>query len=510
MQVEVTSMNKFDSYVKGIRGELEQEKEKLNDRLSKLSQMVELEKEPTAQNVLKAREGLLLLDPTLDNAIRIIDFFSAHNALDVDQVQMALNTITQGDYFEKRVLLESKGKDQVHQVEEDIQKIGAVLRREKYDFDYFLTLLDKSGLKEQEQLDVLTKEAWDSCSKTSQKKKRNTPSPKENVAPITVIEPKEEANIPPITVVEPPKEKEEPIIVVKEEDTVSPTVVEPPQAEPSDIKTTLRERYESLSKEMATYLNQYAYLYQGKSDREIELAKNLAACEKEMKMMNGTEEIDTTSFSYVEERLTVQLLELSMYKEELHEIFNDEGKNTESLEAANFYLDLIEDLLKSVKESASEYSLEKQETTHPSASKIFFFLDKGNPCFDLAHFNASEKKRMQMLIDRLERGIEDPEMSSRHIKVIKDQKTDYDMYVVKSSNTACCYTRAGNDSLVILTFAPMGEIFDQAKYVSRRYEQEINEFITKVKEKDAKTLGQASLIREEMDQALLPKGGIQL
>ncbi len=505
MQVEVTSINKFDSYVQGVGKKLEQEKAQLNDRLRKLSQMTVLEDAPTAQNVLKAREGLLLLDPNLDNSIRVIDFFLAHDAMDAEQVQMALDSITKNDYFKKRVVLESKGEDQVHRVEAELEKVGAVLRREQYDFDYFLTLLDQSGLEEEDQLAVLTKEAWDSCVKANHKKKTSPESSKtKTVEPV-------------VQAVEPKKVEVEPITVMESQEVPAPVIVEVPHEEvvpteepKQDLFAPLRERYTALSKEINDYLSQYSYLYQGKSEKEIELAKNLAACEKEMKMTDDTGEIDTSSFSYVEERLMVQLLELSMYKEELQTVFANETQNQDVYEEASLYLDETEGLLHEVKDSVDEYNASKQEEAHPTASKIFFLLDKNSPCFDLTHFNASEKKRIQLLMDRLERGIEDPEMSNRHTKVQKKLKTDYDMYVVRSSNMACCYTKAGNDSLVILTFAPAGEIFDQAIYISKRYDREINSLVTKIKEKDATTLSQAPIIREEMDKALLPKGGIEL
>ena len=389
-------------------------------------------------NLLENQKTLLLLFPQLTSNLQIINFFWENNALELEQVTIALNNILTDERVKDCFSNKEKYQLQAKKLESEIKELDEKSLSAKASF------ILKANITDEEKISILKELAYESCKNATTK---------------------EEAKLQTQD-----KESKEIETLFSEEATVN--------VNEEELKK-LKEEYLKIKDSIESIISKYYYLINGKDEKYInynrEMAKAIKAQESQDNLNLSTLGID--EFQYKDISMTVLLLDMLETKQELELQLNN--TNT-TLEDINDYFNILkEDYNKAIALDSilTEEKMEEEKTTN----EIYFLLDESNsPLFDMDKYSKDDKKRCQTLKEKFEKGVQDYEKGKKHTKFKSNYKKN-NIYINRSSNMCVSYIRTKDNKVLILTFADFKEVFDNTEPIALNFDYLIDEALANIK-----------------------------
>ena len=413
-------------------------------------------------NLLENQKSLLLLFPQLTSNVQIINFFWENNALELEQVTIALNNLLTDERVKECLNNKEKYQLQAKKLESEIKELDEKSLTAKASF------ILKASITDEEKISILKELAYESC--------KNATIKEENI-----IKEKE-------------KESKEIETLFPEEVTVN--------VNKEGLK--LKEEYLEIKDSIKSIISKYYYLINGKDEKYInynrEMAKAIKAQESQDNLNLSTLGID--EFQYKDISMTVLLLDMLETKQELELQLNN--PNT-TLEDINEYFNILkEDYNKAIALDSilTEEKTEEEKTTN----EIYFLLDESNsPLFDMNKFSKDDKKRSLSLVEKFGKSIHDYEKGRHHTK-LQSRRNLFNIYVNKSSNMCVSYIRAKDNKVLILTFAHLNDIYDDSNSIAQNYTSLIKNTLKNIENKNALFLEQQQEFTEQFKTIVAVKG----
>ena len=414
-------------------------------------------------NLLENQKSLLLLFPQLTSNVQIINFFWENNALELEQVTIALNNILTDERVKDCLNNKEKYELQVKKLESEIKELDEKSLTAKASF------ILKASISDEEKISILKELAYESC--------KNATTKEENI-----IKEKE-------------KESKEIETLFPEEVTVNVN---------KEGLNKLKEEYLILKDSIESIISKYYYLINGKDEKYInynrEMAKAIKAQESQDNLNLSTLGID--EFQYKDISMTVLILDMLETKQELE--LQLDNPNTTLEDISDYFNILKEDYNKAIVLDSilTEEKIEEEKTTN----EIYFLLDESNsPFFDMDKFSKDDKKRCQALIEKFEKGVHDHEKGKKHTKFKSNYKKN-NIYINRSSNMCVSYIRTKDNKVLILTFADFKEVFDNTEPIALNFDYLIDEALANIKNNNVTFLETQKEFVEYFKEQIKTKG----
>ena len=414
-------------------------------------------------NLLENQKTLLLLFPQLTSNVQIINFFWENNALELEQVTIALNNILTDERVKDCLNNKEKYELQVKKLESEIKELDEKSLTDKASF------ILKASISDEEKISILKELAYESC--------KNATTKEENI-----IKEKE-------------KESKEIETLFPEEVTVNVN---------KEGLNKLKEEYLKLKDSIEIIISKYYYLINGKDEKYInynrEMAKAIKAQESQDNLNLSTLGID--EFQYKDISMTVLILDMLETKQELE--LQLDNPNTTLEDISDYFNILKEDYNKAIALDSilTEEKIEEEKTTN----EIYFLLDESNsPLFDMDKFSKDDKKRCQALIEKFEKGVHDHEKGKKHTKFKSNYKKN-NIYINRSSNMCVSYIRTKDNKVLILTFADFKEVFDNTEPIALNFDYLIDEALANIKNNNVTFLETQKEFVEYFKEQIKTKG----
>lgn len=414
-------------------------------------------------NLLENQKSLLLLFPQLTSNVQIINFFWENNALELEQVTIALNNILTDERVKDCLNNKEKYELQVKKLESEIKELDEKSLTAKASF------ILKASISDEEKISILKELAYESC--------KNATTKEENI-----IKEKE-------------KESKEIETLFPEEVTVNVN---------KEGLNKLKEEYLKLKDSIESIISKYYYLINGKDEKYInynrEMAKAIKAQESQDNLNLSTLGID--EFQYKDISMTVLILDMLETKQELE--LQLDNPNTTLEDISDYFNILKEDYNKAIALDSilTEEKIEEEKTTN----EIYFLLDESNsPFFDMDKFSKDDKKRCQALIEKFEKGVHDHEKGKKHTKFKSNYKKN-NIYINRSSNMCVSYIRTKDNKVLILTFADFKEVFDNTEPIALNFDYLIDEALANIKNNNVTFLETQKEFVEYFKEQIKTKG----
>ena len=414
-------------------------------------------------NLLENQKSLLLLFPQLTSNVQIINFFWENNALELEQVTIALNNILTDERVKDCLNNKEKYELQVKKLESEIKELDEKSLTAKASF------ILKASISDEEKISILKELAYESC--------KNATTKEENI-----IKEKE-------------KESKEIETLFPEEVTVNVN---------KEGLNKLKEEYLKLKDSIESIISKYYYLINGKDEKYInynrEMAKAIKAQESQDNLNLSTLGID--EFQYKDISMTVLILDMLETKQELE--LQLDNPNTTLEDISDYFNILKEDYNKAIVLDSilTEEKIEEEKTTN----EIYFLLDESNsPFFDMDKFSKDDKKRCQALIEKFEKGVHDHEKGKKHTKFKSNYKKN-NIYINRSSNMCVSYIRTKDNKVLILTFADFKEVFDNTEPIALNFDYLIDEALANIKNNNVTFLETQKEFVEYFKEQIKTKG----
>ena len=413
-------------------------------------------------NLLDNQELLLTTFPQLIDQFKILTFFRKNNALELEQVKIAINNILEDEQVKNTIINQSNYQNLVKRIQEQIEELNNASISSKASF------ILKINIDDEEKVNILTQLAYESCQNASLKQQK----PKEKT--------KEELK----------EEKIEPETLFEERD----------EAKIENINN----KYFAIKPQIENLLNQYYYLINGKSIGTLEYTKQLVDIAKVQKEKDSLDlkSLNLDEFSYKEVSMTMLILDIIEAKQELEKNLQNPASKQDDIE---YYFNALKETYSKaliLGEAITKDNLEKTKKT----DDIYFLLDENNtPFFQLEKFNKEERKRCLSLMEKFKKHIYDYEKGKTHTK-LKSKKKINDIYINKSSTMCVSYIRAKDNQVLILTFAHLNEIYDDSTRIDQNYAYLIKETLDNINTKNSSFIEQQYQFSEQFKDQIFSKG----
>ena len=415
-------------------------------------------------NILENQKVLLLLFPQLTSSLQIIKFFWENNAIEIEQVTIALNNLLTDETVKDCLANKEKYQLQVKKLELEIKELDEKSLTAKASF------ILKANITDEEKISILKELAYESCKNaTIKEKQKNIDEQKKELKEIETLFPEE-------------------------------TTVKVNQEELNKLK----EEYLKIKDSIENIISKYYYLINGKDEKYInynrEMARTIKAQESQNNLNLSTLGID--EFQYKDISMTVLILDMLETKQELELQLNNPNI---TLEDISDYLNMLkEDYDKALSLDAilTKENPDEEKTTN----EIYFLLDESNsPLFDIDKFSKEEKKRSLSLVEKFEKGVHDHEKGKKHTK-LQSRRNLFDIYVNKSSNMCVSYIRAKDNKVLILTFAHLNDIYDDSNSIAQNYSSLIENTLKNIENNNNLFLEQQQEFTEQFKVMVAVKG----
>lgn len=452
---------------------LEEQLQKLKRELNKYNKMIKsanilsMSKTNTRtyiENLLNNQNTFLLLFPHLTSNFQILKFFYDNNALEIEQVQIAINNILMDEKVKDCLSNIETYRLQVKSLESQIKELDEKSLTAKASF------ILKANIPDEEKISILKELAYDSCKSVTEKEK--TLNSHEASTSHKEIE-----------------------SLFKEEET--PNIN---QEEFNKIK----DEYYKIKNNIESIINKYYYLINGKDEKYINYNKEMARAIKEQESKDNLDlsTLGIDKFQYKDISMTVLILDMIEVKAELETQLNNPNTNLEDI---NDYFNMLKEDYNnaiSIDKILTEDMKEEEKTTN----EIYFLLDENNNSFfQINKFNKEEKKHCLSLIEKFKKGLHDYEKGKKHTKLLSSNKL-YNIYINKSSNMCVSYIRTKDNKVLVLTFAPHSDIYDDSNTIAQTYSYVIDENLTDINTKNPNYLKQQKEFTEQFKSMLDIKG----
>lgn len=428
------ALKKFYNYVTEYQKNLKNQQIKVEEQLYIRRVINDIKTKKDYDLILKNQDALIKFDNSLESKFKIIGFLVKNNATNAEQFKIVMDDILNSiimsafDNHTSMLLISQK------QINSNLEQCNLIINDAGYDYDYYVKLLDVSGLSEKEKLDILSEHAFRTISIESQ---------------IT-------------SNVESQLSNDQAVDNIEKSDNVSSDKVE--------------DRFEQVMTVVNDMITKYYYLIEKQNSNQLNYKKQYINA-----MRDQSGQVDFSVLESIEERLTLIMLEMienkQLIEKEIQEIVNHEITK-EDEDVINLFIDALEHNLQLFQETAKQFELDNCEENNVEPSKILFLLDEqGNPYIEAKEGNLESGKRIKSLIEKLEKGSHDYERGIKHSKILTDNKND-NIYVNRSSNMACSYMRLTKDIVLVLAINDFKVIYDLSKALCSKNRKVINSYFS--------------------------------
>ena len=368
---------------------------------------------------VQKKEEILKVDSSLERYTKIIDYFVKNNVTNVPQIEEAMNAILDSESMTKK----KKGtelKEQKKNLEEERDKCKRILNGEMVEYDFYLSMLEKSFLTNREVLDLLISKCYESTK------------------------------------------------LIRERDLVTPDIVDIREEYNVD---DLIQKYNELKIKTEEFISENYHLVENDTARQCTYAKEVADTIRDAKELDN--------FSALDKKIIIEIFYLIKLKKEIEVIINSDHVDGDSL-----YLELmfLSDALEKCNETSAEYKLELREDIMPSTSNISI-LDVYGLTFDVDKFNDKEKVRLENLLKSLDAGNHDYIVKNGdHSKMIQDVIRE-SVYINRDYKTAISYIRVTPDKALVL-HSSNGDIFKETNSILKKNRLSIEKQLELIKDND--------------------------
>lgn len=423
---------KFNTFIDNYLNTL---KEKLNNIITSLSYEKIIEKISTSRNlddILAAKDILIELDSSMAEKYHILEYFIKNNATDIEQVSITINSMLNSNAIKNYSHNIESETEYKQELEYSISLIDQLKENSDLDFDTYVKLLEASDLKEEEKIIILVQKAYDSC--------------------------------------------------LYQEEIVNEPLSEESKSRLEEIVT----KYQELENTINRIISKNYDLIASKNDKELAYAKFLANNFKKVlaTMQNEDEE---QQMKYLNQVLAAKLISLIEEKKSITEILKTITQTKTFTKDLEEELELhfmeINDILSVINELSESLAQDDEEKNNYQASEIIFLLDTyGNPYFDLQNYSPDDKKRINSLVEKLGKGLEQAKKRIKHTKLQPKGKLEHDVFINKLSNMYCSYVRLAKNKILIVNFGDKDSIYDETESIVRKCSTKITKLKNNPKE----------------------------
>lgn len=431
-----TAVKNFNDYLKFYLFKLQSSLDAVVMELEAETELTKVREVMTAREMLKYKDTVTRLDKSVLKQFEIIKFYLDAGAYEAPQVFNAINAIKRSDILNSANRVQSNNIKKAELLDE-INKVKNIIDNKETDFDYYVSLLNASDLSEEDKLNLLALKAFES---TKFVKKETTPS-LESI--ISSVETKEET------------------------------------VDFSDLVA----RFDELSKQANELKNEFYYLFEGKNASQLSYHfEAVKAC--------GEEFLECIrNYSYKEGAMIACLYCVAKSIEDIKTI-NTNGTISDR-ELYEICLNEMEAIITEANNIKTQI-MQSKESQKPS--NILYLTDThGRLLFDMSEFDSDDKKRIEILINKLENGQYDSIKGGIKSSLVNGTITP--VLVNKSGNIACSYIRLDDDMVLLLTCETLKNIFSETIKIEKKY----IDYIKRIKE-DFKKLSKEEkmeMIREQ-------------
>ena len=418
---------KFGDYIASYISELESKLEKVSNTKFYEDLKNILKTSTDLEDFLHIEKDILKINPSLKGIFDILNFYYENNASNAPQARKAIENLKNSDLQSKiDVLLQNT--EEKSKLEEEIKKCKMILSNNITDWDYYFDLIKKSDLTDEEQIELLSKIAYES---TLEKEK------------VTAIEGEKEES-----------KKEEP---KKEYVSTEKMGVE-------------LERLRELNRKIDSYISKYSSLVNTKTPNQITMYKEVINA-------LGTNLYDEVgNYKVKEEAIILLTFRAQTLQTDISSVVSS-LKSTyekEDFDMLELYLDelsKIEDLLSGLD---SEITEEEKEVNSNGTKNVIYLTDENNnPYFSYSNLQFEQKLSYKTLLEKISKGLFDYKKHKNGATVLGTKSNR--VYVNISGRYGCSYVILNDEYLLVLSLASYQNVYSESLKIESQEEKKIKE-----------------------------------
>lgn len=433
-----SSYEKFMNYLKEHIDVLSAELDEYNKKHTYYEAISELKTNPTLETVLKSRKFLVSLNPEISKYFNVIDFFMSRGAKNAPQIDIALKSIM--DINEIKSFTESTNSSlNVSLIKEELDHYVSLLNGINLDIDYLVSVLDRSGLSDKEQIDVLSKVCFEGI-------------------PEKKIEEK----------IEEEKSK------TKEENMDKAIIGDKENSEEMISIESLLERCTLMLPKVAEIRKKYEYLVKNKSQSQIKYSTAISVMYNSNQL--SFEEVE----NYSNELLMTFYLTIFREKQNIDELISksvDDMLPKSDYEFLELCVNDLEHAIKQFvnisnivneKEKRKEEESQKEQEENASTRKLIFLIDSRGKC--VVDFDKFRRGEVESLFDKCKRGL-----WRKEYKI--GPGCEFSVLMNNVSKTACSYIELSNRYNLVIDLSHISDAHDRAVDRASKNQAMITEFM---------------------------------
>ena len=366
------------------------------------------------ESILNNKDRILEIDGFLLNDINLISYFVSERLTEVPQVKESI---------ERVVNSLSHPNVKIDDLKHEKEECEKILNNQDYDFDFFVSMLEKSDLTEEEKIEVLKGLALETCkvhNKTEEAKETKEEKPK--LPDLESLNKKEDSRM-----------------------------------------EELMNKYESLRERIDQVGKTYHYLIRGKNERQIKYYESYV----EATRLTPSE---TEKFEFKEYKIIVDVMRLFKCKTEADKYIHNHKMDEELL---SLEIEEIEGLLSSVEQTGRELEKQKNEKDLNNARKIYFFTEDGiKPFFNPMVLDGDAKKVVMNIIRDIENGILDNPVTTTK-KVLSEENHDYNTYVYLKNKMGLSFVKVSSNKILAITAASVKSVYSDTKSATKKFDNQV-------------------------------------
>ena len=418
---------KFGDYIASYISELESKLEKVSNTKFYEDLKNILKTSTDLEDFLHIEKDILKINPSLKGIFDILNFYYENNASNAPQARKAIENLKNSDLQSKiDVLLQNT--EEKSKLEEEIKKCKMILSNNITDWDYYFDLIKKSDLTDEEQIELLSKIAYES---TLEKEK------------VTAKEGKKEES-----------KKEEP---KKEYVSTEKMGVE-------------LERLRELNRKIDSYISKYSSLVNTKTPNQITMYKEV------INALGTNLYDDVGNYKVKEEAIILLTFRAQTLQTDISSVVSS-LKSTyekEDFDMLELYLDelsKIEDLLSGLD---SEITEEEKEVNSNGTKNVIYLTDENNnPYFSYSNLQFEQKLSYKTLLEKISKGLFDYKKHKNGATVLGTKSNR--VYVNISGRYGCSYVILNDEYLLVLSLASYQNVYSESLKIESQEEKKIKE-----------------------------------
>lgn len=418
-------IKKFGDYIASYISELESKLEKVSNTKFYEDLKNILKTSTDLEDFLHIEKDILKINPSLKGIFDILNFYYENNASNAPQARKAIENLKNSDLQSKiDVLLQNT--EEKSKLEEEIKKCKMILANNITDWDYYFDLIKKSDLTDEEQIELLSKIAYES---TLEKEK------------VTAKEGEKDES-----------KKEEP---KKEYVSTEKMGVE-------------LERLRELNRKIDSYISKYSSLVNTKTPNQITMYKEVINA-------LGTNLYDEVgNYKVKEEAIILLTFRAQTLQADISSVVSS-LKSTyekEDFDMLELYLDelsKIEDLLSGLD---SEITEEEKEVNSNGTKNVIYLTDENNnPYFSYSNLQFEQKLSYKTLLEKISKGLFDYKKHKNGATVLGTKSNR--VYVNISGRYGCSYVILNDEYLLVLSLASYQNVYSESLKIESQEEKKI-------------------------------------